>query len=73
MKNSQLKQWCELGLEQCLVIMLDLAKNDNLIVLSADLEDSGLDRFKKEHPDKYISIGRPEQINCSRVSCKTRS
>ena len=43
--------------------MLDLCKkNDNLIVLSADLgRSSGLDRFKKEHPDKYISIGISEQ------------
>ena len=31
-------------------------------MLSADLgRSSGLDRFKKEHPDKYISIGISEQ------------
>ena len=64
MKNSQLKQWCKLGPRAMFgKFMLDLAKkNDNLIVLSADLgRSSGLDRFKKEHPDKYISIGISEQ------------
>ena len=43
--------------------MLDLAKqNENLIVLSADLgRSSGLDRFKKEFPNKYLSVGIGEQ------------
>ena len=43
--------------------MLDIAKkNKNLMVLSADLgRSSGLDRFKSEHPDKYLSVGISEQ------------
>jgi len=43
--------------------MLDLAKqHENIIVLSADLgRSSGLDRFKKEFPNKYLSVGIGEQ------------
>ena len=43
--------------------MLEIAKkNEKLMVLSADLgRSSGLDRFKKEHPDKYLSVGISEQ------------
>ena len=43
--------------------MLEIAKkNEKLMVLSADLgRSSGLDRFKKEYPDKYLSVGISEQ------------
>ncbi len=43
--------------------MLEIAKtNKNLMVLSADLgRSSGLDRFKKEYPEKYLSVGISEQ------------
>ncbi|WP_440938042.1 transketolase family protein [Candidatus Pelagibacter sp.] len=43
--------------------MLELAKtNKKLMVLSADLgRSSGLDRFKKEFPEKYLSVGISEQ------------
>jgi len=43
--------------------MLELAQtNKKLMVLSADLgRSSGLDRFKKEFPEKYLSVGISEQ------------
>ena len=42
--------------------MIDIAKNKKLIVLSADLgRSSGLDRFKSEFPEKYLSVGISEQ------------
>jgi len=43
--------------------MMDLAETcDDLMVISADLgRSSGLDRFKKQHPDKYLSVGISEQ------------
>lgn len=43
--------------------MLELAKKyENLMVLSADLgRSSGLDRYKKEFPNKYLSVGISEQ------------
>ena len=43
--------------------MMEIAKsNKKLMVLSADLgRSSGLDRFKKEFPDKYLSVGISEQ------------
>ena len=43
--------------------MMDIAKsNEKLMVLSADLgRSSGLDRFKKEYPEKYLSVGISEQ------------
>ena len=43
--------------------MLDIAKtNKDLMVLSADLgRSSGLDRFKKQYPEKYLSVGISEQ------------
>tara|TARA_X000001036_G_C20687290_1_gene808112 strand:- start:1812 stop:2795 length:984 start_codon:yes stop_codon:yes gene_type:complete len=43
--------------------MMEIAKNnEKLMVLSADLgRSSGLDRFKKEFPEKYLSVGISEQ------------
>ena len=43
--------------------MMEIAQNnEKLMVLSADLgRSSGLDRFKKEFPDKYLSVGISEQ------------
>lgn len=43
--------------------MLELAKTElDLIVMSADLgRSSGLDRFKKQYPEKYVSVGISEQ------------
>ena len=43
--------------------MSDIAKKEKkLIVISADLgRSSGLDRFKKEFPDQYLSVGISEQ------------
>ena len=45
------------------MVVAEIAKtNKNLMVLSADLgRSSGLDRFKKEYPEKYLSVGISEQ------------
>jgi len=58
------KHWSRLGPRAMFgQFMLDLAKlNNNLIVLSADLgRSSGLDRFKTQYPDQYLSVGISEQ------------
>jgi len=57
-------QWSRLGPRAMFgQFMLDIAKTNNkLMVLSADLgRSSGLDRFKKEFPEKYLSVGISEQ------------
>ena len=43
--------------------MLKMAEEcESLMVLSADLgRSSGLDRFKAQYPDKYLSVGISEQ------------
>ena len=58
------KQWSRMGPRAMFgQFMLEIAKNNNkLIVLSADLgRSSGLDRFKKQFPEKYLSVGISEQ------------
>ena len=53
------KQWSRMGPRAMFgQFMLDIAeKNENLMVLSADLgRSSGLDRFKSMFPDKYLSV-----------------
>ena len=57
-------QWCKLGPRAMFgKFMLDIAKNEKkLLVISADLgRSSGLDRFKKEFPNQYLSVGISEQ------------
>ena len=57
-------QWSRMGPRAMFgQFMIDIAKrNKKLMVLSADLgRSSGLDRFKKEFPDKYLSVGIGEQ------------
>jgi len=57
-------QWCKLGPRAMFgKFMSDIAKKEKkLIVISADLgRSSGLDRFKKEFPDQYLSVGISEQ------------
>jgi transketolase len=67
MKNfneNDSKQWSRMGPRAMFgQFMLDIAKtNKNLMVLSADLgRSSGLDRFKKQYPEKYLSVGISEQ------------
>jgi len=67
MKNfsdNEAKQWSRMGPRAMFgQFMLDIAKtNKNLMVLSADLgRSSGLDRFKKQYPEKYLSVGISEQ------------
>jgi transketolase len=62
--NQQAEEWSKMGPRAMFgKFMLDLAKkNKNLMILSADLgRSSGLDRFKKEFPEKYLSVGIGEQ------------
>ena len=67
MKNfteNDAKQWSRMGPRAMFgQFMLDIAKtNKDLMVLSADLgRSSGLDRFKKQYPEKYLSVGISEQ------------
>ena len=61
---NKLNQWARLGPRAMFGnFMLELGKSEkNLIVLSADLgRSSGLDRFKIEFPEKYVSVGICEQ------------
>ncbi len=62
--QSEANQWSKMGPRAMFgQFMIKLAKeNKNLMVLSADLgRSSGLDRFKKEFPNKYLSVGIGEQ------------
>ena len=57
-------QWCKLGPRAMFgKFILDIAKIEKkLLVISADLgRSSGLDRFKKEFPKQYLSVGISEQ------------
>ena len=57
-------QWCKLGPRAMFgKFILDIAKIEKkLLVISADLgRSSGLDRFKKEFPNQYLSVGISEQ------------
>ena len=59
-----MKQWSRLGPRAMYgQFMLELAEYvPNLMVISADLgRSSGLDRFKKKYPEKYLSAGISEQ------------
>ena len=61
---STARQWSRLGSRAMLgQAILALAETTpKLMVLSADLgSSSGLDRFKKAYPDRYINIGIAEQ------------
>ena len=62
--QSQNKEWSRMGPRAMFgQFMIDIAKkNENLIILSADLgRSSGLDRFKSMFPKKYLSVGISEQ------------
>lgn len=62
--KSKAETWASMGPRAMFgQFMLDLANRvDNLMVLSGDLgRSSGLDRFKKKFPDKYLSVGICEQ------------
>ena len=54
-----LNQWSRMGPRAMFgQFMLELAKNKDLIVISADLgRSSGLDRFKAAYPKQYLSVG----------------
>lgn len=63
-EKKTLIRWSKMGPRAMFgQFMLELAEtNIDLIVMSADLgRSSGLDRFKKQYPDKYISVGISEQ------------
>ena len=62
--KKDLVQWSRLGPRPMFgQFMLRLgAVNDDLMVVSADLgRSSGLDRFTKQFPEKYLSVGISEQ------------
>ena len=61
--QKQNKEWSRMGPRAMFgQFMIDIAKNEKLIVLSADLgRSSGLDRFKTMFPKKYLSVGISEQ------------
>jgi transketolase len=62
--KKEIIQWSRLGQRAMFgQFMLKIAEtNDNLMVISADLgRSSGLDRFKKQFPEKYLSVGISEQ------------
>ncbi len=59
-----IRQWSKMGPRAMFgQFILEIAKNNKkLMVLSADLgRSSGLDRFKKEFPNQYLSVGISEQ------------
>jgi transketolase len=59
-----LKLWPNLGMRASFGLMaLELAKLDKkLIILTGDVSTSaGLDRFRKNYPEKYIDVGIAEQ------------
>jgi transketolase len=62
--QRDLVQWSRMGPRAMFgQFMLKLGETqDNLIVISADLgRSSGLDRFKNQFPEKYLSVGISEQ------------
>lgn len=62
--KKDIVQWSRMGPRPMYgQFMLKLGQiHDNLMLISADLgRSSGLDRFKKEFPDKYLSVGISEQ------------
>ncbi len=63
-KSMNVRMWSMLGQRGTFgTVMLELGANiDNLMVLTGDLSTtSGLDRFKKSYPDKFLNIGIAEQ------------
>lgn len=63
-KSMNVRMWSMLGQRGTFgTVMLELGANiDNLMVLTADLlTTSGLDRFKKTYPGKFLNIGIAEQ------------
>ena len=61
--NSDNKQWSRRTKSNVWSIYARLGKKyKKLMILSADLgRSSGLDRFKTEFPEKYLSVGIGEQ------------
>lgn len=63
-KESTLRSWARLGQRGVYgQSILDLANtHDDLYAVSADLgNSSGLDRFKRQYPERYLNIGIAEQ------------
>lgn len=62
--EKNIKLWSTLGPRATLGLAInDYAKdNENFMVLTSDVSTSaGLDRFKKNYPEKYIDVGIAEQ------------
>jgi len=61
---DELRVWSMLGQSRVYGLAMDLIAKDNdkLMVVSADLgRSSGLDRFMKNNPSKYVNVGIAEQ------------
>jgi len=62
-KPSSIRMWAKLGTRGTMgLALLELAEQDDLIVLSADLiKTTGLERFQNKFPDKIFNMGIAEQ------------
>jgi transketolase len=63
-KPSEIRTLSMLGQRGAFGVTLDNFANDNtdIFALSADLKNtSGLDRFAKNHPDRFVNVGIAEQ------------
>ena len=62
--EKNFKLWPRLGMRAAFgLIALELSKNDdNMIIVTGDVSTSaGLDRFRKQNPNKYLDVGIAEQ------------
>ena len=62
--KKNIKLWSSLGMRATFgLIAIELAKKyPDLIITTSDVSTSaGLDRYKKQFPDKYIDVGIAEQ------------
>jgi transketolase len=60
---ANIKMWSRLGSRGTMgLAMLELGNRDDLMVLTGDLaKTSGLDRFTKQFPEKFLNMGIAEQ------------
>lgn len=62
--QRNIKKWSAIGARPTFgLTMLEIAeKKDNLMVLTADVSTSaGLERFRRQYPEKYLDVGIAEQ------------
>ena len=64
LSTSNVKRWSRIGSRATFgLVALELGSTiDDLMILTADVSTSaGLDRFKKQYPEKYLDVGIAEQ------------